>query len=39
MTKLNKNFKYERLLEQVEVTNFSGCFRDHAHMVQCKRGL
>ena len=37
MTKLNENFKYERLLEQAGVINVSSCYRDHANPVQCKR--
>ena len=27
MTKLNENFKYERLFEQAGVTNVSSCYR------------
>ena len=30
MTKLSENFQYERLLEQAEVTNVSGFYRDYA---------
>ena len=36
MTKLNKKFKYERLLEQTGVTNVLICNCDHANPVQCK---
>ena len=39
MTKLKEDFKYERLLEQVGVTNVSSCYRDHGNPAQCKRGL
>ena len=37
MTKLSKDFNYEKLLEQVEVTNVSSCYGDHANPVLCKR--
>ena len=30
MTKLNENFKYEKLLEQTGMTNVWSCYRDHA---------
>ena len=33
MTKLSEKFKYKRFLEQAEVTNASGCYRDHANPV------
>ena len=39
MTKLNADFKYERLLEQTGVANVLSCYSDHANPVQCKRGL
>ena len=39
MTILNKNFKYERLLEQAAATSVSICYRDYANAVQYKRGL
>ena len=38
MTKLNENFKYERLLEQRGVTNVLRQYRDHVNPVQCKQG-
>ena len=38
MTKLNENFKYERLLEQAGVSNVSSCCSDHANPV-VKRGI
>ena len=39
MTKLNENFKYERLSEQAGVTNVSSCYRGRANPVQCRQGL
>ena len=39
MTKLDENFKYEKLLEQTGMTNVWSCYRDHGNLVQCKRGL
>ena len=39
VTKLGDNFKYERLLEQEEVTNVSGFYRDYANAVKYKQGL
>ena len=39
MTKLNEDFKYERLLEQARVTNVLSCYPDHANPVEFKRDL
>ena len=39
MTKLNKDFKYERLLEQAGVANVSSRYLIQVNPVQCKRDL
>ena len=35
MTKLNDNFKYERLLKKAGVANVSIYYRDHVNSVRC----